>query len=763
MSCIPCLRVVGLWSALVLAGASRIAAQDGHPSPGAPEADRRPEVESLARSERGRPEALKVGLVLSGGGARGVAHIGVLRWFEEHRIPVDYVAGTSMGGLIGGVYAMGMGPAEIQALLHAIRWKEILSTGPGYQDLSFRRKEDRRAFQTGIEMGLRHGISLPLGLSTDHFIGLLFDRLTLPYHGIKNFDELPIPYRCVATDFLKAEQVVMKDGPLSTAMRATMSIPGVFRPVEREGRVLVDGGLVNNIPTDVMREMGPEVVIAVDVGTPLGELESISSLPGILAQSVSGILIQSDRRNLRLADLIIAPELGNHSLLDFSPIDRLVEAGYQAAERKAAILRRFALDEAQWRQYLERRSARRRTVVPTPTALEITGVEASAQRRLQRELEPYVGAPLDPPTLEKSLTRITGEGRYESLQYSVLPGRPTPDQDLLLVRVNQKYYAPPALNFGLDLDGSDINEINFTVGARLTMYDLGKEGAEWRSDLKLGFNNILASEYFYPLGERGLFVAPAMAYRRERRDFFSRQTRIAQYQTEKLDGGFDLGLMSRRSEVRLGYAVGRLNASVRAGEPDTVPAARGLVSMARLRATFDGQNSATIPTRGLRVVAEGRWFLDSPDVQGRFGQAELQLSAFHPLSRRDSIFLAGSGGTSFVRGSLGTHQFTLGGPFRLGAYNRDELRGDRYLLATAGYLRRFYQLPSLLGGNVYLGGWGDLGGAYGGVNANSDGNRFRQALSAGLVVDTIFGPFSVIGSFGEGGRGKIYFVIGKFF
>ncbi|MBK8316888.1 MAG: patatin-like phospholipase family protein [Acidobacteria bacterium] len=190
----------------------------------------------------GSTKRLKIGLVLSGGGARGVAHVGVLEWMEQHRIPVDYLAGASMGGLVGGIYAMGMPVSEMRPFLRSLNWDELFSSGPAFDQIAFRRKEDKRSFQVGIEMGYRQGLSLPLGVSSAHYIGLLFDRLTLPYSDMKSFDDLPIPYRCVATDFLKARTLVLKDGSLGSALRATMSIPGVFPPVQRDGTVLVDGG-----------------------------------------------------------------------------------------------------------------------------------------------------------------------------------------------------------------------------------------------------------------------------------------------------------------------------------------------------------------------------------------------------------------------------------------------------------------------------------------------------------------------------------------
>jgi NTE family protein len=723
-------------------------------------------VESSAnvRPDAGTQRPLKVGLVLSGGGARGIAHVGVLKWFEENRIPVHQLAGTSIGGLVGALYAMGHRPEEIRDLLKSIEWGEWLSRGPAFRELAFRRKEDERAYQVQIELGLRQGVSLPLGLSTDHYIGLFFDRVALPYAGIQSFDELPIPYRAVATDYLKAESVVLKDGPLSTAMRATMSIPGVFPPTHRDGRVLVDGGLLDNIPTDVIREMNPDLVIAVDVGTQLGDLEAISSLSGILTQSVSVMTIGNDRRNLRLADIIIAPELGDHYLLDFTPVDKLIEIGYQAAAAKAAVLERFALDPAAWERHLAERAARRRTGSPTPESIEITGVKPSEERALRRELEDFVGRRIEGETLadfETALTRITGEGRYRSFDYRVAPSGGA-GAETLLVNVRRKANAPPTLKFGLEIDGSEINAINFTIGGRLTLYDVGLAGSEWRNDIRLGFNNLLASEYYYPLGTHGFFVAPGAGYRAERRELFQGDARQAEYQIERAGFNLDLGLVTRRSQWRVGYEIGYLKAKIRSGV-SPLPEVDGATRRARLLWAFDGQDNPTIPTSGLRAQGELRYFFATPGATAGFPQAEVRFSHFDRVTDDGSAFIAGSGGTSFGRENAGTQVFTLGGPFNLGAYDRDAFRGNQYLLVSAGYLHRIAQMPPLVGGRIYLGAWYDYGGAFGGVLENRTGNRYRHALSTGFLMDTLFGPLGLVGSWGEGGRGKIYFSIGRFF
>jgi NTE family protein len=705
---------------------------------------------------------LKIGLVLSGGGSRGIAHVGVIEWFEKNRIPVDYIAGTSMGGLIGGVYSMGMKPEELRSFLKSLNWDELMSSGPDFDQLSFRRKEDQRSFQVGLKLGYRDGLSLPLGISSAHYLGLLIDRLALPYSGIKSFDELPIPYRCVATDFIAARPLVLKDGSLASAMRATMSIPGVFPPVEREGTLLVDGALLNNIPTDVIKELKPDVVIAVDVGTPLANHQKIVSLAGILQQSITVMTIDNDRRNLRLADIIIAPELGDLSVLDFSSIDKVADIGYQAAAAKTAILTKFSLNEADWEAYLANRRARQRTILPVPELLQITGVNDQAEKYLLRELDDYAGQPLKTKRLEETLTRIAGRGRYESLGYGLTVGPSRRGINILEISVREKTYAPPAINLGIEIDGSEVNQINFTVGARVTFYGIGNYRAEWRNDLKLGFGNLFQTEYFRPFGEGGFFVAPRAMYRRERQDVFIGRTRFAEYQANRSGIGFDLGYLGERSELRLGYELSRINAKNFIGLPD-LPAIDGNISLARVRFSFDDQDSPTIPKRGLRFIAEGRYYMAAPDADSNFTQAEIRGSYFGSIGNKGSIFGALSAGTSFKKSVPALQEFLLGGPFRFGAYDRDELRANQYFLATAGYLHQFYQLPTFVGGSVYAGTWFDQLGTFGGFSSTFDSQRYRAALSAGLVMDTKIGPLSFVGTYGEAGRGKIYFALGRFF
>lgn len=707
----------------------------------------------------------KVGLVLSGGGARGFAHVGVLQWFEDHHIPIDYISGTSIGGLIGALYAMGLSPGEIRSFLQTIDWDNILRQSTKFENLSFRRKEDRREFKTDFEFGLKGGAKLPEGISSGHYIGMLFDRLTLPYNQLESFDDLPTPFRCMGTDLVEGKSVVLKNGSLSTAMRATMSIPGVFPPVERGGKVLVDGGLLNNIPTDVMRAWHPDIVIAVDIGTPLGTDKTIGSLFGILQQSITVMTIENDRRNLRLADIILAPELGTKSILDFTGLDETIAIGYQASNDKTKVLSAFAIDDASWNKYLAARNSRKRFAPQIPTEIEIPGVDANASTMLQERLEKFVGRPFVPQELEQELTKIIGEGRYESIGYQLSPYR-ADGKVVLSIRVKEKSYAPPSLNIGVEIEGNDINDVNFTLGGRLTLYDVGKYGSELRGDLKLGFRTLVALEYYSPIGEtlarrRSLFWVPRAFYRREREGIFFSGNRLLEFQVDRLGLGLDLAYLKERSEVRLGYEVGRVSSNIRAGLP-LFPEVDGTVSFARLKWSYDNQDSATIPTRGLRFTTEGRFYVTAPDANEKrrsFSQADIHLTSFRPLARGGSMILGFSGGTTFNKDAAPVQQFTLGGPFELTAYNQDEFRGNHFLLSTMGYMRPIGELKSLLAKQIYALGFYQLGGAFPDILSP----RIKNSFSAGIVVDTRLGPFSIIAGVGESKRGKIYFSFGRFF
>src|SRR6201988_1631099 len=290
----------------------------------------------------------KIGVALEGGGALGLAHIGVLQWFEDHHIPIDYLAGTSMGGMVGGLYATGKSLQELQELVNEQKW-DIISGGEiPYEDLSFRRKEDLRAIQNSIALGLKHGLSTPSGLNSGSEITLLIDRETLAYPKLDSFDSLPIPFRCVATDLVSGKEVVFSNGSLQQALRATMSIPGVFSPVRDGEKIYVDGGLVGNLPTDVVRKMGADIVIAIHLEVAPANPKEIQSLFSVLGRSVDVVVLENELRGMKGGYIVVTVELQKYNSFQYDRANEIIQEGTQAAEGKKQVLLPFAISDTQW-------------------------------------------------------------------------------------------------------------------------------------------------------------------------------------------------------------------------------------------------------------------------------------------------------------------------------------------------------------------------------------------------------------------------------
>ncbi|MGO9539354.1 MAG: patatin-like phospholipase family protein, partial [Terriglobales bacterium] len=360
----------------------------------------------------------RIGLALSGGGALGLAQIGVIQWLEENHIPIDRVAGTSMGSIIGVMYATGMSPAEMQKFAEGIDWNEALLPEPSYRQLSYRRKQDHRDYQVEAALGVKHGLRGPNGFDPGLSVGLLLDRITFAGSGIASFDDLPIPFRCVATDMQSGDRVVLHDGSLPRAVRASMAIPGVFTPVQIDGRVLADGGMVENIPVEAAREMDADKVIAIDLQMPLGGKEELETITGVLSRAVSVMILQNERQSLKLADATVTVQTGTFSMTDYDRVSDLIRLGYQSAASHAAALLPYAVsDDADWQQYLTLRNARKRSIPKEVQSVTVEGGDSDTNHRIEQHLKSDAGVPLNLPKLETQLTRIAGQGEFDRLGY----------------------------------------------------------------------------------------------------------------------------------------------------------------------------------------------------------------------------------------------------------------------------------------------------------------------------------------------------------
>ena len=724
------------------------AAQEAQPPNAAP-------APGAQERPKGRP---RIGVALEGGGALGLAHIGVLEWFEEHHIPVDEVAGTSMGGLVGGFYATGMSPAEMKRLIERVDWNEVLGDATPYEDLSFRRKEDQRAFPNAFILGLRNGLSLPPGLNSGHQIGLLIDRIALPYYKLGSFGMLPTPFRCVATDLVSGKQVVFEQGSLALALRSTMSIPGAFAPVVDKDRVLVDGGLVNNLPTDVVKQMGADIVIAVHLDTKPVEAADIRSLFTVLQQSVRVVVAESEVRGLARADAVVSVPLVGYSSADYKKNEAIMQKGYETADGKSQSLEKFALGDAEWQEYVRDREARKKTLAPVPQFIKVDGADTAQQtENIEHYLQPLAGKPLDTDKLDRALTRLTGVGRYDTVDYRIME---RDGQQGLLIQVSEKNYAPPTVQPAFEVDGSESEEVGFTMGARLTYLDVAGFRSEWRTDFLFGNTYGVGSELYRPFTPvRKWFFAPHGAASTRVFQIYEKGNPLSDYKWGQADIGMDVGYgFNRFSELRVGYEVGYLDTNLRLGTP-VFNSVSGRTGASKLHYIFDHTDSPVIPRSGVRSETTFRWFDTSPGATSAFPSLQANIEYFQPISALGSVFVEGQGGTTFGFNSTGIPQFFLGGPLTLSAYGLNELQGNQYYLFRAGYLHDLWILPPLVGKRVFVIGSYEFAKMYGATNES----KFPNDVAAGILAETVIGPLFVGGSVGDTGHHKWFFQLGRVF
>jgi NTE family protein len=746
----PALLHIGLFCLFTISLPAASRAQDA-PAP----------TTTTSASSTDRSTRPRIGLALSGGGALGLAEIGVIQWMEENHIPVDRIAGTSMGGIIGAMYATGMSPAEMREFAEKIDWDKAFLPEPAFTDLSYRRKEDRRNFLINAPLGLKHGLSGPNGFNPGLGVGLWLDRIAFPEFDIKSFDDLPIPFRCVATDMLSGEGVVLRDGALAQAVRASMAIPGVFTPVELNGRVLADGGMVQNIPVETVRAMDADAVIAVELRTARGDRAQLQTLTGVLTRAVDVMITQNERRSLALAQVTVSVDTTGFFATDYDRVKDLIQLGYKTAAATSTALLPYAIqDSGQWEQYLSARDARKHPRPQRVEKVEVVGADSDTNNRIQGELSKNIRGPLDLSALDTRLTRIAGDGQFDRLGYEGFTQSGVPG---LRVTTHEKSYGPPFVDLAVNVDGSGVAAFDFSAGARVTFMDFADHGGEWRSDILFGSSNLAATEFYQPLAQSHFFVAPYAFASKVSRNSFTGLDRVAVFGDERAGGGFDIGYNSgRRSEFRAGYEIfnGKLSPLIGSAGLPTVDGSTGEF---RARYVWDGQDSPSVPSVGTRVIASLSRVLQSPGLAHPISQLDVQTSSFVPIGPATSLFFIASGGTTF-RGEAGPFQvFALGGPFHLGAYLPQEFLGNHYAYSSLGFRRELYRLPQLIGNKIYWGAWYEAGSAFGSTASDPGPVIVRGTFNLGLIADTFVGPIAVAGSVSPTGQSRINFSIGRLF
>ncbi|HWH73720.1 MAG TPA: patatin-like phospholipase family protein, partial [Methylibium sp.] len=443
-------------------------------------------VATLAQAAEPPAARPRIGLVLSGGGARGLAHVGVLKVLERERVPIDFIAGTSMGAIIGGLYASGLRADELERELLKVDWDDLFANRVARRELSQRRKEQDYELSSALEIGLRDGeFRVPLGTVSSRGLESLLRRYTLPVRDIGAFDRLPIPFRAVATDMETGQPVVLDRGDLALALRSSMSVPGVFAPTPHEGRILGDGGLVDNLPIDVVRAMGADVVIAINIGTPLAGRETLDTLVGVTAQMINILTEQNVQRSLATLterDLLIAPPLGSLTSTDFKRTADFIGLGRLHAEAVVLQISRYAVGVdayADWRAA----HARPPQAVPPLEFVRFEGTELTHPERHAPALESRPGKPFDAAAAERDVKRLAATGDYTRVDYQLM--RNAAGDDGIAFTLEEKPWGPNYFRLGLALstDFSGRSDFNITVAHNRRWLDAA--GSEWRNVVQI--------------------------------------------------------------------------------------------------------------------------------------------------------------------------------------------------------------------------------------------------------------------------------------
>lgn len=706
------------------------------------------------------PQRPRVGLVLGGGGARGCAHIGVLKVLEELRIPVDAIAGTSMGSLVGGLYASGMSPQEIEHQVLNADWDDVFTDTPSRADLPFRRKEDTRRYIQGLEWGLK-GVHLvaPRGFIVGNKLTYLLRSATLATATMTDFDRLPVPFRAVATDISTGEAVVLSRGDLVQSIRASISIPGVFSPVEIDGRLLVDGGLVDNVPVDVARTMGVDVVIAVDVGGRLASPERLRTAFGISKQ-VMGLLSRKNADlQIAMADIQIAPDLKGFTAAQFGKAAVIIPRGEAAAREKSEVLSALAVDEATWDQYLasQRRAARSTVRIDS---VQVEGAERTAPRRITSLLRVRPGEDLDLDLLRDDLDRLYAMGDIELVDFRLLEDE---HGTALVIQLKEKSWGPTILRFALNLRDDFEGDAPYGIVLGITRGLINQLGAEWRNEVELGRTNRLTSEFYQPLDYRGRWFCALNADVRREPFVLHDEThnRIAEYRVLTTLGGFDLGLqLGNWGEIYSGVRSGRATLTRWAGDPELANLELGLGGVAAGFAV-DRLDAPDFPRQGYFAAVETVAFRKALGSDVNTYQDSLQAGWWTTPSRTSffgQLFL----GTSSDKGYTGLSGFSVGGLGSFSGFDDNELYGTQMAILRLGSYHPIGRLPAALGSRVLAGGWIEAGNVWDTRNEVSS-DDLKVALTLLVAAETALGPAYLAVGTARGGSTRLYLNLGHRF
>jgi len=704
------------------------------------------------------PDRPKIGLALSGGGARGGAHVGVLKALEEMDIPIDYIAGTSMGAIVGGFYAVGYSADEIKQLMEEMDWNAAFSDQPARRDKTMRKKELDSQFFIPHRIGVNKGrVQLPLGVIEGQHLDQIFHRILLTAKDTNDFDQLYIPFRAVATDLVTGKEVILSSGSLPDALRASMSVPGVFAPVRLDGRLLVDGGMANNLPVSVVRKMGANIIIAVDISSPLLKEEQLKSILSVTEQLTSFLTRSNTERQIASlcpGDFLLVPDLAGFSSADFQGAGEVAKIGYQTALAKQEFLSSLsaAPHEIRPREPLIDRDHEEYVV----QFIEIMNDSVLNDEIIQSRLNLELGQALDIPALEKSIDHIYSLDVFESVTYNLAHNEI--GEQGVQIHAMPRHWGPHYLQFGLEFSNDFSGSSDFKLGAAYTRNALNSLGGELRVVAAIGREDELSFNFYQPIDKRARwFVESELFARRLRYNVWEEDVHIATLDIAGLGAILGFGRnLSTTDQVRLAYEIFRGDADVVTGVLDFPVDDKVDIGELRIEYRHDSLNSFWFPTSGtfhrlgLRYADEslGAW----KDYEQAMAAGGIAFS-----KGKNTVLLNYELGYSFDDAAPVERWFELGGLGRLSGLVPDQLSGRQMGFASLAYYRRLNDIDLV---PAYAGITLEAGNVWQYADEMSFGD-LRKSGSIFIGAKTPIGPVYLAWGYSDNGESTVYFYLGN--
>lgn len=710
------------------------------------------------------PSRPKTGLVLAGGGALGMAHVGVLKVLEENRIPVDIITGTSMGSIVGAAYASGATIEEMEKLLSQTDWDALFNETRAREDVKYRDKYGRAGQFTGdAKIGLKEsGLVQFSGVVSGQNVLPLLQRLYYRTPGDVDFNKLPIPFRAVAADIETGKAVPISSGQLAIAARASMAVPGFFTPVELDGKALVDGGIANNLPVDIALEMGAQRLIVVDLLADLKKKDELGGILGISGQIISILLQQNSdlqRKNMRRGDLLLEPNLKGFSATDFQKAKEIFARGEEVARKNLAGLKKFSVSEAEYERY-KNSLINEQPDEPIITAVKLDSDIPARNEQIEEAFASQIGKPLDTASIEKIVSDEYKFGDLSSLAYKVEKD-PQGGEVLAITARKPKWY-DQYLQVGFSLQDNFKGDDAYQLALASRFNELNSAGAFLDTRLDIGWRPIFELDYYQPLAQNSnFFVNPILTLDRYQLPVRIGGEDIAEYERNRIVGGLGIGSkLGKGGELQAGVRRGNGDFSRRIGDP-SLPEGSYQIGNYFGNISFDSRDTPDFPKKGALFMYDVTYNNDQLGSSENFTQMSGSVSK--PITFGANTLLLGTDyGVSLDRISA-ERVFVLGGMFDLSGYRPGGLTASDFVIGRIGIYRELESLGGAMAKlNLFGGGTFEVASLRSDLQAIDD-NTGILAGSLFLGAETPILPVYLAAGMNNDNEASLYINIGRIF